>query len=179
MGAYRWLWAFAVPLFMSVAEGGLAGLGQVADDQTSLGYNARTGELWVDAPSGQQLAAIQIASRTASFTFSGLAQTSELAELLVCPRGEDCPEQSIFLAAFGEGFGSLDLGEVLLPGLPPEFLLEDLSVAGSLAGNGELGPVDLIYIPEPGGLALAAVGLAGLSAAAWRSRRRSGLASIG
>ena len=39
----------------------------------------------------------------------------------------------------------------------------DLSVVGSLAGGGELGDVDLVYVPEPSVVFLAFLGLLGLS----------------
>ena len=44
-------------------------------------------------------------------------------------------------------------------------MANDLTVVGSLAGGDDLGPVDLIYIPEPSTFALAAMGLVGLLAA--------------
>ena len=40
----------------------------------------------------------------------------------------------------------------------------DLTVVGSLAGGGDLGNVDLIYIPEPSTLLLLALGLLGILA---------------
>ncbi len=48
--------------------------------------------------------------------------------------------------------------------LSEEFLLNDLSVVGSLQGGGDLGEVDLIYVPEPSSLLLTACGLIGLVA---------------
>lgn len=44
-------------------------------------------------------------------------------------------------------------------GLAEEFLLNDLTVVGSLAGGGDLGQVDLIYVPEPTTLAMMVLGL--------------------
>jgi hypothetical protein len=37
-------------------------------------------------------------------------------------------------------------------------LLNDLTVVGSLAGGGDLGNVDLIYVPEPSTVLLLALG---------------------
>ena len=38
-------------------------------------------------------------------------------------------------------------------------MLGDLSVVGSLAGGGDFGRVDLVYVPEPASALLLAVGL--------------------
>ena len=57
--------------------------------------------------------------------------------------------QNIFKETFGSSFGSISFGKVADAGLSKEFLLNDLSVVGSLAGGGDLGHVDLLYIPEP------------------------------
>ena len=45
-------------------------------------------------------------------------------------------------------------------GLSEEFVLNDLTVVGSLAGGGDLGNVDLIYVPEPASALLLAFGIA-------------------
>ena len=45
-----------------------------------------------------------------------------------------------------------------------------LSVVGSLAGGGDLGAVDLIYVPEPSSLTLALLSLSTL--VCWRRRKR-------
>ena len=42
-------------------------------------------------------------------------------------------------------------------------MLGDLTVVGSLAGGGDLGTVDLIYVPEPSTLLLGCLGLGVLS----------------
>jgi hypothetical protein len=52
-------------------------------------------------------------------------------------------------------FGSLSFGNVAQAGLSEQFLRNDLTVVGSLAGGGALGSVDLIYVPEPSALVLA------------------------
>ena len=46
----------------------------------------------------------------------------------------------------------------------------DLSVVGSLAGGGDLGNVDLIYVPEPATVALGLLALALLSMVLRRPR---------
>ena len=43
-------------------------------------------------------------------------------------------------------------------GLSEEFVLGDLTVVGSLAGGGDLGSVDLVYVPEPTSLLLLSFG---------------------
>ena len=65
---------------------------------------------------------------------------------------------------------SLFIGNVAAAGLTEEFLLEDLSVVGSLAGGGPLGDVDLIYVPEPAALLLALLGV--LTVGLHRPQRR-------
>ena len=42
--------------------------------------------------------------------------------------------------------------------------MSDLTVVGSLEGGGDLGNVDLIYVPEPSTLVLLTLGLLGLAA---------------
>lgn len=43
-------------------------------------------------------------------------------------------------------------------GLSEQFVLNDLSVIGSLAGGGDLGNVDLVFVSEPSAVLLLAVG---------------------
>ena len=69
-------------------------------------------------------------------------------------------DTNIFKATFGGSFGSISFGNVAQAGLTEEFLLGDLTVIGSLAGGGDLGNVDLVYVPEPTSVVLLAVGLA-------------------
>ena len=65
---------------------------------------------------------------------------------------ENC--SNIFMANFGNSFGSMSFGNVAQTGLSEDFVAGDLTVVGSLAGGGDLGNVDLIYVPEPTSLVL-------------------------
>jgi hypothetical protein len=70
----------------------------------------------------------------------------------------------IFKATFGGSFGSMNFGNVAQAGLPEAFLMRDLTIAASLAAGGDLGSVELVYVPEPSSALLLSVGLAiGLS----------------
>ena len=125
--------------------------GQEGDSQTSVIYNATTGELSVDAPD-VELTSINIDSAAGIFT-------GDAAQNLGGSFDNDA-DDNIFKATFGSSFGSLSFGRVAQAGLAEEFLLSDLTVVGSLARGGDLGEVDLIYVPEPSALVLLLVGLA-------------------
>ena len=114
-------------------------------------YDANTGEVAVDAPAGTELTSVNIES--AGGIFTGAA-----AESLGGSFDNDA-DNNIFKATFGGSFGSLSFGNVAQTGLSEEFVANDLSVVGSLAGGGDLGNVDLIYVPEPSGLVLLAAAL--------------------
>ena len=120
--------------------------GQAGDAQASVGYDARTGELWVDAPAGTELTSINIDSAANIFT-------GNAAQNLGGSFDNDA-DNNIFKATFGSSFGSLSFGNVAQSGLAEDFLLGDLTVVGSLQGGGALGDVDLIYVPEPTSLVL-------------------------
>ena len=115
--------------------------GGAGDDQTSIVYDVGTGELSLDAPAGVELTSINVDS--AAGIFSGNA-----AESLGGSFDNDA-DGNIFKATFGGSFGSLSFGNVARQGLAEEFIVRDLTVVGSLAGGGELGNVDLVYVPEP------------------------------
>ena len=130
----------------------LAGEGTQGDGQTSIGYNPSTGEIFVDAPAGQELTSINIDSAGGIFT-GGPAQN-------LGGSFDNDADSNIFKATFGGSFGSLMLGNVAQTGLSQDFVLNDLTVVGSLAGGGALGDVDLIYVPEPTTVLLLAIGFA-------------------
>jgi hypothetical protein len=122
--------------YAAVGQGGTEG-----DGQTSVGYNVATGEVWVDAPSGTELTSINIDSASGIFT-------GDAAQNLGGSFDNDA-DGNIFKATFGGSFGSLSFGNVAAAGLSEQFLLGDLTVVGSLQGGGDLGNVDLVYVPEP------------------------------
>jgi hypothetical protein len=128
--------------------------GEFDDGQTSIVYNVTTGEVGVDAPATTQLTSVNIQSATGIFT-------GDPAENLGGDFDNDA-DDNIFKATFGSSFGSLSFGNVAQPGLSEDFVADDLTVVGSLAGGGELGDVDLIYVPEPSTIALVCLGLLGL-----------------
>jgi hypothetical protein len=138
--------------------------GQPGDGQASMGYDAGTGEVWVDAPGGIELTSVNIDSKAGIFTGSP-------ADNLGGSFDHDA-DNNIFKATFGSSFGSLSFGNVAQAGLTEEFVLNDLTVIGSLAGGGGLGNVDLIYVPEPSTMVLLLAGMCGLM---MTTRRRHGV----
>ena len=131
------------------------------DDQTSIVYNANTGEVAVNAPTGKELTSVNIQS--ASSIFTG-APAQNLGGSF-----DNDKDDNIFKATFGSSFGSLSFGNVAQAGLSEDYVAGDLTVVGSLAGGGDPGAVDLIYVPEPASLLMLGVGLAMVLAT--RSRR--------
>ena len=115
--------------------------GTEGDGQTSIIYDAGTGSFAVDAPAGVDLSSIDIESTSGVFT-------REPAENLGGAFDVD-NDTNIFKAIFGGSFGSLSFGNVAPPLLEEAFLLEDLTVRGTLANAGMLRNVDLIYL-RPG-----------------------------
>ena len=70
-------------------------------------------------------------------------------------------DSNIPKAASGSSFGSLGLGSVAQTGLSEAFISSDLTVVVSLAAGGDLGAVDLVYVPEPSSVLLLLVGILG------------------
>jgi hypothetical protein len=134
--------------YAAVRDGGVEN-----DGQTSVVYNPATGDVAVDAPIGVELTSINIDSAVGIFT-------GEAAANLGGSFDNDA-DSNIFKATFGGMFGSISFGNVAQSGLAKDFVLNDLTVVGSLAGGGDLGDVDLIYIPEPATLLLLLLGLWG------------------
>ena len=115
--------------------------GATGDQQTSLVYDAGTGELAVDAPSGQELTSINITSTDGIFI--GVKPS------VLDGAFDNFAADNLFKATFGGSFGSISFGNVLPAGIPESELATGLSAVVSLAGGGDLGEVDLVYIPEP------------------------------
>jgi hypothetical protein len=150
----------------------IAGGGDPDDDQTSIYYDADTGEVGVNAPISQGLTAINIDSRDSIFADC-------VADPTCAPMNLDFSmfdvfsDDTIFKATFSEPFGTLSFGFVAPTGLSEQFILDDFTVDGSLEMGGDLGDVDLIYIiPEPSGGVLITLGLAMV---AGLGRRRRGV----
>jgi len=128
------------------------------DGQTSIIYNPSTGEVAVDAPAGVELTSINVDSAGGIFTGAASANLGGSFD--------NDADANIFKATFGGSFGSLSFGNVAQTGLAQDFVLNDLTVVGSLAGGGALGDVDLIYVPEPTSWLLLVLG--GFVSVVWR-----------
>lgn len=133
--------------------------GEANDDEASIVYNVGTGELAVDAQAGMELTPLNIDS--AAGILSG-----DAAENLGGSFDNDA-DNNIFKATFGSSFGSLSFGNVAQPGLSEQFVLNDLAAVGSLAGRGDLGDVDLIYVPEPSTFIMLAFGMVVIITVVW------------
>ena len=121
--------------------------GGVRDDgQASLVYNAKTGELAVDAPSSEELTSINIDSAGGKFIGDRPAVLSVRDPSLF---QDNFSADNIFKATFGMSFGDVSFGNVLPTGLTEADIAADLSVVGSLAGGDDLGAVDLVHVPVP------------------------------
>jgi hypothetical protein len=138
--------------------GAIAPRGRTGDGQTSVAYNAVTGELSVDPPAGGELTSIYISSVSGIFTGQPVQHIEGDFDVDT--------DNEIFVAMFGATFGAISFGRAAEPGLSHDFVLDDLTVVGSLAGGGPLGDVDLVYIavPEPCAVALFGIGMVALTA---------------
>jgi hypothetical protein len=143
----------------------LGSSGQSGDAQTSLVYNAITGELSVDPPTGKNLTSVNIDSAGGRFVGTKPA--------VLDGSFDNFGSGNIFKATFGSEFGAVSFGNVLPARLTQSDVAADLSAVGSLAGGGALGNVDLVYfpVPEPTAVALMGVGLFG-AVGPTRARRR-------
>jgi hypothetical protein len=149
-------------IYLTGTYGAVQPSGIKLDGQTSIVYHQATGEVEVDAPAGVRLTSINIDSAAGVFTGDAAAGLGGSFD------NDD--NNNIFKATFGSNFGSLSLGLVAQPDLDEAFVLNDLTVIGSLDGGGGLGEVDLVYVPfpEPSAWILGSVAIAGL----FRYRRR-------
>jgi hypothetical protein len=124
------------PLPPPLAPGGIPG-----DAQTSIVYDAITGELLIDPPLGEELTSINLISASGILTGSPALNLGGSFDI--------DSDTKLFKATFGAGFGSITFGAVVQPILAESFILSDLRVNGSLAVGGGLGIVDLVYLGEP------------------------------
>jgi hypothetical protein len=125
--------------------------GNDSDEQTSLVYDAQSGELRLNTPASKNLTSINITSASSKFLGDKPAVLGDAFD--------NFAPDNIFKATFGGGFGDLSFGTVLPAALSEVELAADLSVQGSLEVGGALGSVDLIYIPEPTASLLMAFGI--------------------
>lgn len=121
----------AISASAAVLPGGVRG-----DGQTSIEYDANTGEIAVDSPGFTPLTSIQIQSESCSLTGQAAMNLGGSFDI-----DTDC---QIFKFD-PPGFVSLSFGNVAATGLSQAFVLSDFSVDGALSGGGTLGNVDLIY----------------------------------
>ena len=112
-----------------------------SDGRTSAIYNSATGEFSVDTPASIQLTSINIDSAAGIFTCADARNLGGSFDI--------DSDDNIFKSTFGGSFGSVRFGNVAQTGLSEAFVLGDLTIVGSLRGGGDLGEVDLIYVPEP------------------------------
>ena len=143
--------ALSAGVYLTGPYGAIEAGGASGDGQTSIVYDPGTGEVAIDAPAGVELTSVNIDSAGGIFT-------ADAAQNLGGSFDNDA-DNNIFKATFGGSFGSISLGNVAPTGLAQDFLLNDLSVVGSLAGGGDLGDVDLVYVPEPTCLTILLIGL--------------------
>ena len=156
--------ALAAGFYLTGPYGAIGTGGAPGDGQTSVAYDQRTGELSVDPPAGMELTSINITSAGARF----------IGERPTALDGafDNFAADNLFKATFGGSFGAITFGQVLPAGLTEDQLSADLTIVGSLAGGGDLGPVDLVdfFIPEPSTVVLLGLGLIAYVARRGRGR---------
>ena len=106
----------------------------------------------MDPAAGKELTSINITSAGGMFTGNKPAALDGAFDNFAA--------DNVFKATFGGSFGAISFGNVLPAGLSEDAIAADLSAVGSLAGGGDLGNVDLVYIPEPSTFILLGLGLA-------------------
>ena len=143
--------------FAAINGGGTPG-----DEQTSIVYDPSTGAIGLNAPANETLTSINIDS--AGALFSGTSENLE-------GDFDIFSDDTIFKATFGSSFGDLSFGQVYPTGMAQAEVLADFTVDGSLASGGDLGDVDLIFVPEPTSCVLLSMGLIGFTGLALRRRR--------
>ena len=145
--------------------------GEVPDDAVvRLIYNAGDGTFGGQPATGKLFTSLNVQIEETSlgasppgFTFFGDRPVSLSGAF------DNFSDDNLFIATFGENFGTINFGQVLQPGLSKESLLAHLTIDGSYDGGGDLGDVYLQYVPEPSTVILMGLGLMGLLAA-WRRR---------
>ena len=137
--------------------------GAVGDAQASIIYNADTGEVAVEAPGGRELRSVTIESAAGIFTecplprkvVRGFDNEPDYCYIHGLQHRED-PQSDLDLDN-SWGFASYCWGNVARTGLSKDFVLNDLSVYGTvnIPGGGPhgesalgFGPVDLVYVHE-------------------------------
>jgi hypothetical protein len=138
--------AYLAGPYAAIQEGG-----QHGDGQTSVVYDPSTGEPAVDASNGVELTSINIDSASGNFTNDAAANLGGSFD--------NDADANIFRATFGSRYGPLSFDNVAQAGLSDQLLLGDLTVVGALAGGGDLGELDLVYVPEPTSALLLAIGI--------------------
>ena len=149
-------------LYLTGPYGALKPGGMEGDEQTSLKYDPGTGELSVVAPASTELTSVNITSAGSKF----IGDKPPVLDGAF----DNFAADNIFKATFGGSFGTTSFGNVLPASLSQEEVLADLSAVGSLAGGGDLGDVDLIYVPEPSSVMLILCGLLAIASLPRRSR---------
>ena len=114
---------------------------QVGAAEPSVGYDAASGEVWVEVPIGVEITSINIESKSGIFT-------GDPASWLDGAFDNDS-DTNIFKATFGGSFTTVSFGNVARTNLTQDFLQNDLTVSGSQAGGGIINDLPLAFFPVP------------------------------